>query len=126
VPVRIGGQIPVATQGQVLQVLKRTSVLESHGLKPIFVPFSYGGPQVGAAFAGDLDVFFSGDQPALNLIPDPHRTTVRSLLRDYVQARAGIVYAYGQPETLRLVQQRAGVLQELMWSHLISIVRGKV
>jgi len=52
-----------------------------------------------------------------NLIPEPHRTTVRSLLRDYVQARAGIVYAYGQPDTLRLVQQHAGILRELMWSH---------
>jgi hypothetical protein len=26
-----------------------------------------------------------------SLIPEPHRTTVRSLLRDYVQVRAGIV-----------------------------------
>lgn len=68
VPVRIGWQIPAATQGQVLQVLKRTNVLEGHGLKPVFVPFSYGGPQVQAAFAGELDVFFSGDQPAINLI----------------------------------------------------------
>lgn len=68
VPIRIGWQIPAATQGQVLQVLKRTSVLEAHGLKPIFVPFSYGGPQVEAAFSGELDVFFSGDQPAINLI----------------------------------------------------------
>jgi ABC-type nitrate/sulfonate/bicarbonate transport system substrate-binding protein len=68
VPIRIGWQIPAATQGQVLQVLKRTSVLEGQGLKPILVPFSYGGPQVEAAFAGELDVFFSGDQPAINLI----------------------------------------------------------
>jgi ABC-type nitrate/sulfonate/bicarbonate transport system substrate-binding protein len=68
VPIRIGWQIPAATQGQILQVLKRTSVLEGHGLKPILVPFSYGGPQVEAAFAGELDVFFSGDQPAINLI----------------------------------------------------------
>lgn len=68
VPIRIGWQIPAATQGQVLQVLKRTSVLEGHGLKPSFVPFSYGGPQVEAAFAGKLDVFFAGDQPAINLI----------------------------------------------------------
>jgi ABC-type nitrate/sulfonate/bicarbonate transport system substrate-binding protein len=68
IPIRIGWQIPAATQGQVLQVLKRTSVLEGHGLKPIFVPFSYGGPQVEAAFAGELDVFFSGDQPAIDLI----------------------------------------------------------
>ncbi len=68
VPVRIGWQIPAATQGQVLQVLKRTNVLEGHGLQPSFVPFSYGGPQVAAAFAGQLDVFFAGDQPAINLI----------------------------------------------------------
>jgi ABC-type nitrate/sulfonate/bicarbonate transport system substrate-binding protein len=68
VPIRIGWQIPAATQGQVLQVLKRTNVLEGHGLKPVFVPFSYGGPQVDAAFAGELDVFFAGDQPAINLI----------------------------------------------------------
>jgi hypothetical protein len=56
-----------------------------------------------------------------NLISEPQRTTVRSLLRDYVQTRAGIVYAYGQPDTLRLVQQRAQVLQELMWSHVESL-----
>ena len=68
VPIRIGWQIPAATQGQVLQVLKRTNVLEGHGLRPSFVPFSYGGPQVEAAFAGKLDVFFAGDQPAINLI----------------------------------------------------------
>ena len=53
-----------------------------------------------------------------DLIPEPHRTTVRSLLRDYVQVRAGIVYAYGEPGTLELVQRRADVLQELMWSHV--------
>jgi len=52
-----------------------------------------------------------------DLLPEPHRTTVRSLLRDYVQVRVGIVYAYGQPDTLRLVQRRAAALQELMWSH---------
>jgi len=68
VPVRIGWQIPAATQGQIVQVLKRTNVLDSHGLDPSLLPFSYGGPQVEAAFAGQLDVIFSGDQPAINLI----------------------------------------------------------
>jgi len=53
-----------------------------------------------------------------DLLPEPHRTTVRSLLRDYVQARVGIVYAYGQPGTLQLVQRRAEALQESMWSHV--------
>ncbi len=56
-----------------------------------------------------------------NLVPEPHRTTVRSLLRDYVQVRAGIVHAYGEPDTLRLVEQRANVLQDLMWSHVEAL-----
>ncbi|MEH6584811.1 MAG: ABC transporter substrate-binding protein [Halioglobus sp.] len=68
VPIRIGWQIPAATQGQILQVLKRTDVLDAHGLDPSLVPFSYGGPQVEAAYSGELDVFFAGDQPVLNLI----------------------------------------------------------
>ncbi|MEH6607004.1 MAG: ABC transporter substrate-binding protein, partial [Pseudomonadales bacterium] len=82
VPIRIGWQIPAATQGQVLQVLKRTSVLEAHGLEPSFVPFSYGGPQVEAAFAGKLDVFFSGDQPAINLIARGGRWKIVARLFD--------------------------------------------
>ena len=57
-----------------------------------------------------------------SLLDEPHRTTVRSLLRDYVQVRVGIVYAYGQPDTLRLVQRRAEVLQALMWSHAEDLV----
>jgi ABC-type nitrate/sulfonate/bicarbonate transport system substrate-binding protein len=68
VPIRIGWQIPAATQGQLVQIIKRTDLLHLHGLDPSFVPFSYGGPQVEAAFAGKLDVVFAGDQPAVNLI----------------------------------------------------------
>ena len=82
IPIRIGWQIPAATQGQILQVLKRTSVLEALGLKPSFVPFSYGGPQVEAAFAGELDVFFSGDQPAINLIARGGRWKIVARLFD--------------------------------------------
>lgn len=68
VPVRIGWQIPLATQGQIVQVLKRTDLLEKNNLQGKFIPFSYGGPQSEAALAGDLDVIFVGDQPAINLI----------------------------------------------------------
>src|SRR5208337_2250443 len=66
--VRIGWQIPAATQAQIVQVLKRTDVLKSHGLEADFVSFSYGAPQIEAALAGKLDVIFAGDQPAINLI----------------------------------------------------------
>lgn len=68
VPIRIGWQLPAATQAQITQVLKRTNVLEIHGLEPSLVPFSYGGPQASAAFKGEFDVMFAGDQPAINLI----------------------------------------------------------
>ena len=68
VPIRIGWQIPAAMQALVTQVLKRTDVLERHGLEPSLVPFSYGAPQVAAALEGQLDAFFAGDQPAINLI----------------------------------------------------------
>jgi len=64
-----------------------------------------------------IDILEQNAAWGADLLPEPHRTTVRSLLRDYVQARVGIVYAYGQPDTLRLVQRRAEALQELMWSH---------
>ena len=53
-----------------------------------------------------------------DLLPEPHRATVRSLLRDYVQVRVGIVYAYGQSERLALIQRRAVALQEAMWAHV--------
>ncbi len=68
VTVRIGWQIPLATQGQIVQVMKRTDILQKNGLNGKFVPFSYGGPQSEAALAGELDVIFVGDQPAINLI----------------------------------------------------------
>lgn len=66
--VRLGWQIPLATQGQVVQALKRTDSLKNRGLDVSFHPFSYGGPQTEAALAGELDVIFVGDQPAINLI----------------------------------------------------------
>lgn len=61
-----------------------------------------------------------------DLLPEPHRTTVRSLLRDYVQVRAGIVYAYHEPDTLKLVQRRADVLQESMWSNVRSMTESGI
>lgn len=67
-PIRIGWQIPAVTQAAITQVLKRTDVLAKHGLEPSLVPFSYGTPQVEAALVDKLDVFFAGDQPAINLL----------------------------------------------------------
>ncbi len=68
VPIRIGWQIPAVTQAGIVQVLKRTDVLARHGIEPQLVPYSYGTPEIEAALAGKLDVFFAGDQPTINLL----------------------------------------------------------
>ena len=68
IPIRIGWQMPAVTQAGIVQVLKRTDVLARHGLDPSLVPFSYGTPEIEAAFAGELDALFAGDQPVINLL----------------------------------------------------------
>ena len=68
VPIRIGWQIPAVTQAAIVQVLKRTDVLARRGIEPQLVPYSYGTPEIEAAIAGKLDVFFAGDQPTINLL----------------------------------------------------------
>lgn len=68
VPIRIGWQLATSTQGQIVEVLKRTNLLDKLGLDPTFVPFSYGEPEVAAALAGDLDVMFSSGQSVNNLL----------------------------------------------------------
>jgi ABC-type nitrate/sulfonate/bicarbonate transport system substrate-binding protein len=68
VPIRIGWQIPAVTQAGIVQVLKRTDVMAKRGIEPRLVPYSFGTPEIEAALAGKLDVFFAGDQPAINLL----------------------------------------------------------
>ncbi|MCC6980049.1 MAG: ABC transporter substrate-binding protein [Candidatus Melainabacteria bacterium] len=68
VPIRIGWQLATATQGQLVEVLKRTNLLDRLGLDPTFVPFSYGEPEVAAALKGNLDVMFSSGQSVNNLL----------------------------------------------------------
>jgi ABC-type nitrate/sulfonate/bicarbonate transport system substrate-binding protein len=94
VPIRIGWQMPAATQGQIIQVLKRTNVLDTHGLDPSLVPFSYGVPQAEAAFVGALDVVFSGDQPAIDLIARGGRWKIVARLYD---DRVATIVPMGSP-----------------------------
>lgn len=68
VPVRIGWQLATSTQGQIVEVLKRTDILDKLGLDPTFVPFSYGEPEVAAALRNELDVMFSSGQSVNNLL----------------------------------------------------------
>jgi ABC-type nitrate/sulfonate/bicarbonate transport system substrate-binding protein len=92
--VRIGWQIPLATQGQVVQVLKRRDSLPQRGLEGRFAPFSYGGPQAEAALAGELDVIFVGDQPVINLIARGGKWKIVSRL---FYTRTAIMAPIGSP-----------------------------
>jgi len=66
--IRIGWQVPWATEGQLTQVLKNTDILQKNGLKAEFKGFNYGPPLNEAALAGEVDVIFTADQPAATLI----------------------------------------------------------
>lgn len=66
--IRIGWQTAWATQGQLVQVLKNTDVLEDHLIRAAYEPASYGGPLNEAALSGNVDVIFTADQPAIILI----------------------------------------------------------
>ena len=65
---RLGWQVPWATQGQLVMGLKHTNIRDLVGLDLEFIGFSYGGPLNSAAIAGEVDVLLTADQPALVLI----------------------------------------------------------
>ncbi|MDP2314998.1 MAG: ABC transporter substrate-binding protein [Pseudomonadota bacterium] len=66
-PVRIGWQTTWATQGQLVAVLMHTDILAQNGFVGDFKGFPYGGPLNEGALAGEVDVLFTADQPALSL-----------------------------------------------------------
>lgn len=66
--IKIGWQIPWATQGQLTQILKHTDILKKHSLKAEFKGFTFGGPLNEAALAKQVDVIFTADQPAATLL----------------------------------------------------------
>jgi len=65
--IRIGWQIPWATQGQLVQILKHTDILEKNGLEAEFVGRTYGPVLNEIAMAGGIDVVLTADQPAAAL-----------------------------------------------------------
>ncbi len=65
---RLGWQVPWATQGQLVMGLKHTNIPEMVGLNIDYVGFAYGGPLNRAALAGEVDVLLTADQPALVLL----------------------------------------------------------
>lgn len=65
--IRIGWQIPWATQGQLVQVWKHTDILKKNGLSAVFIGRTYGPILNEVALAGGIDVILTADQPAAAL-----------------------------------------------------------
>ncbi len=51
------------------------------------------------------------------LLPEPHRSEVRRLLREYVGVR---VEAFQQPQKLRQASERSETLLDRLWSHAVA------
>lgn len=64
---RIGWQVPWATQGQLVQILKNTDILEKNGLTADFIGRTYGPMLNEIALADGIDVVLTADQPAAAL-----------------------------------------------------------
>ncbi len=67
IKVRIGWQVPWATQGQLVQILKHTDILEKNGLTAEFIGKTYGPVLNELAMADSIDVVLTADQPAAAL-----------------------------------------------------------
>ena len=67
VKVRIGWQVPWATQGQLVQILKHTDILKKNGLDAEFVGRTYGPVLNEIAMADGIDIVLTADQPAAAL-----------------------------------------------------------
>lgn len=65
--IRIGWQIPWATQGQLVQIWKHTDILKKHGIEAEFIGRTYGPMLNELALAGEVDVVLTADQPAAAL-----------------------------------------------------------
>jgi ABC-type nitrate/sulfonate/bicarbonate transport system substrate-binding protein len=62
--IRIGWQIPWTLQGQLVQILKNTSILKENGIEAEFLGRTFGPELNEAAMAGAVDVILTADQPA--------------------------------------------------------------
>lgn len=67
-PIRLGWQVPWATQGQLVMGLKYTNIPKLTGIDLKYIGFTYGGPLNRAALAGEVDMLLTADQPALVLL----------------------------------------------------------
>jgi sulfonate transport system substrate-binding protein len=93
-PLRLGWQPPWANQGQIVEVFKNSDVLRRNGVTVDFKAFTYGGPMTEAALAGEVDVLFVGNQPAITLIS---RDSDWQIIGRMVNYRSAIIVPPGSP-----------------------------
>lgn len=67
-PIRLGWQLPWATQGQLVMGLQHTNIPELNSLDINYVGFAYGGPLNKAALSGEVDILLTADHPAMVLM----------------------------------------------------------
>jgi hypothetical protein len=52
-----------------------------------------------------------------SLLPEPHKSEVRALLREWVAVRLDMDQYYNQPEGLQALDKRVQSLKQALWSH---------
>lgn len=58
-----------------------------------------------------------------SLLPEPHKSESRKLLRLHVEIRLEMHELYGKPEALRQVDARDRVIQQTLWSHAEALAK---
>ncbi len=93
-PIRIGWQTAWVPQAQIALTLKHTDILEKNGLDGDFKGFSYGAPLIEAGRAGQLDVLFVADFPAISLLSKTDKFSIVARLNDF---RNGLIVPANSP-----------------------------
>jgi hypothetical protein len=57
------------------------------------------------------------------LLPEPHKSEVRKVLREYTSIRLDMPKLYGDPEQLRQLDTRVRALQQSLWSHAEALAK---
>ena len=55
------------------------------------------------------------------LLPEPHKSESRNLLREYVDIRIQIADTYSRPDEFKQLEQRVATVRESLWSHAESL-----
>lgn len=51
------------------------------------------------------------------LVPEPHKSECRTMLRDYAEMRVGLTQLYGDPDRLKVLDAKIRANQQALWAH---------